>query len=249
MFEVARLKIKRASKHIDELNGEVSAFLNTGFCTISVEKVAGTPRHLVKAKVVKPFPSDWPLIIGDAVHNLRAALDLLMSAMIENAGETPAKTTYFPFSTTRDSLVGGIAGGQVKILGQDIIDVIVDTIRPYEKEGDADLYALGRLDITDKHKLLIPLVRPVRLSGVTARFGPVRMTDCSFGLSESGEMNIAGVPSGDIEIQSYGKASFDVLFGKEQPLEGEPVIPSLIRLSQRVEGAVKAIEAAYLARG
>ena len=248
MFEGPKVKIKRAYRHIDELESLLADFLARDFFTITVEKDKTSDRYHVKAVQTRDFPEEIPAIIGDAIHNLRAALDLLLFEMIENTGQKPGKA-YFPFAKTKDDVAGLIKGGQVSTLGQDIIDVILNGIKPFDRPEGITLYALNRLDIGDKHHLLIPTARPITLSGVSARFGPINMTDCSFGIGDKGEMTIIqGMPPGPIEVRSYGKATFKILFSKGQPLADEEVIPTLRQLAELVTGAVRLLEEAYLAR-
>ena len=80
---------------------------------------------------------------------------------IESRIGKPDRSTKFPFYQTRSELVGAIENGNLKA-APEISRVIIDDIKPY-KGGNDLLYRLHDLDITDKHKLMIPIVSIVEL--------------------------------------------------------------------------------------
>jgi len=246
MFESAKLKVKRADQHIEELNRILADFVNSDFCRVEIEKDQDTGNHIVKFRQSKSMPPDVPLVIGDAIHNLRSALDLMACEIVSASGGTPTKWTQFPFRDTRQELVGTITGGEMKIAGADIISLIVDKIKPY-KGGDDGLCALHSLDITDKHRLLIPVASVTALTNVNARFGGVTMTRCTFTVGGGGVINIAsGGP--DLQIEGHGTPAFGISFSEVEVFEGQPVVPTLHQLSKLVAGVIEAVEKAYLAR-
>ena len=243
-----KLKIKRAEQHIDELNRILSTFVKTDFCRLHIEKQQNTGRSLIKFEMTKSFPCEIPLVIGDAVHNLRSALDLMACEIVSMAGGTPSRYTNFPFRDTRQELEATINGGEIKIAGSDIIAVLLDVIKPYNKGGDSTLCALHSLDIIDKHRLLIPTVSVAALTHVNAKIGPMTFTDCTLVVGQGGVLNLASMP-GDVEIEGHGQPAYAILFDKGQVFEDQAVVPTLLQLSQLVSGVVHTIEKAYLARG
>lgn len=245
LFYGSKLKIKRADRHIEDLRLVLAAFLKTQFYRLHVEKNPDDGSSLLKCEVTEPMPSEVPLLIGDTIHNLRAALDLLVCEIIRLAGETPSKWADFPIRDSRDGLVNTLNGAQLKTVAPWIVDLLIDEIKPYDGGNDS-LYALHRLDIDDKHKLLIPATSVTALTGAAARDDHGNIFEgLSFYIGQTGKITMIETDS-SLEITNYGQPSFAVLFGKGQVLQGEAVIPTLRRLSEVVSGVVQTIETAYL---
>lgn len=252
MFEAARLKVKRADKHISEFTEMIGDFIHSDFCTIGIKKDTQTGNNLLQMKMVRDVPCDIPLVLGDAIHNLRAALDIAYVELVTAAGCEPTKWTTFRVFDDKDKLIATLSKGVLQG-APDIVSMLADDVRAYEG-GDPLLCALNNLDISDKHILLIPTFHVLKLENVTADVvvGNSRLSfrGCSFGVSNSGELNIISSPmqGGDIQINGYGQPTFTVLFGDGTPLEGEPIIPTLTQLMQLVSGILDAFEQAITAR-
>src|ERR1700719_482762 len=92
-FDSARLKIQRANRHIENLQAVLTEFSAGKFYEFVVD---GKPGALV-TRLLKPFPDDIPLIIGDAVHNLRSALDHLVTAIVQPSS-VKRPDRLFPFA-------------------------------------------------------------------------------------------------------------------------------------------------------
>ena len=75
LFNDAKLKIKRANEHIQQLYTLLHGFLKGDFCKFSIEHNTDTGSYFLKLKHTKLLPDAVPLLIGDSIHNLRAALD------------------------------------------------------------------------------------------------------------------------------------------------------------------------------
>jgi hypothetical protein len=97
LFSGARLKIKRADQHIDELNAELTAFVKTDFCEFFVEPDPASKRPILKFHQTVPTPESIPLIIGDILHNLRTSLDYVASEIVRRANG-PTRYIKFPFA-------------------------------------------------------------------------------------------------------------------------------------------------------
>lgn len=100
-----------------------------------------------------PMPLEIPLMTGDAIHNLRSSLDIMICDIAELRGQD--RIYKFPFAETEEKLKV-ILEKETKKLGQDICDKILE-MRPYKGEkGNAKLRALHDLDIADKHRIIVP---------------------------------------------------------------------------------------------
>jgi hypothetical protein len=239
LFIGSKLKIKRADQHIQELASALNAFLQTDFYQLIMEPNLGNGTTI--RVECRPIPEDIPLIIGDAIHNLRSALDLMHCEIITRAGGTPTTNDAFRVVKTRDALIGALNEGEIKRAGATIIDLIVDTIRPYREAGGNDaICALHDLDIVDKHRLILPIF------GVGGSFSAeVKAGGYNVEFSEVWSATITGVGREHLRIASHTKPTFSILFG-EGPFHRQSVAPMLHQLSKLVSGIVEAIEKAHV---
>ena len=118
-FEAPRLKLARAERHINELAAEITEYLADKPVAVIVEQ----PSELKEinscswvTRIRKPVPVALSAVIGDAIHNLRAALDLLASDVVRLNGKD-AKTVYFPFAASADLLEGQLNHYRLKPVG------------------------------------------------------------------------------------------------------------------------------------
>ena len=107
MFESISLKIERAKHHINDLNRQVEAYSVQRPMRFMRSRDQDRPRLTYTIKTHIPMPEDIPLVMGDAVHNLRTALDLLMFAMVNE--KCPVSRTRFPW--TQNWLNRSVQGG------------------------------------------------------------------------------------------------------------------------------------------
>ena len=72
-----KIKVTRADKHVTGLNLFIIDFMKNNFCELLIEN------NVLKLKSnIKELPTEIPLILGDAIHNLRAFLDLLVCDIV-----------------------------------------------------------------------------------------------------------------------------------------------------------------------
>jgi hypothetical protein len=244
MFEGPRLKIKRANQHIGELNESLNAFVKTDFCRISLENNGG--KYIVKMDTTKPLPCEWPLIIGDAIHNLRSALDIAQCELVSLAGGAPTDWTRFMFAENRNELIDKLGKGVLKG-APDVVVMIADVIKPYTTR-DNPLAAMHSLDIADKHTLLLPVIGITQLRGMDATIaGFGKLTNNTFSVSH-GAIMFPVISDAPIQITRQGEPSFGITFGEGQPLEGQAIIPTFHQLSQLVSNVIDTFEDTIRAR-
>ena len=76
LLDEARHKVRRGKEHSYVLDTELQKFWDTKPNTVVHEYDAEQRKNLFRLKVQTPAPlAAWALIIGDAVHNARSALD------------------------------------------------------------------------------------------------------------------------------------------------------------------------------
>lgn len=162
LYRPATLKVDRAKYHINDLNTRINEYLaGKPFELVIVEDLhAGERTHQVETK--KPIPDEFALVIGDAIHNLRSALDVTIFGMVGAVANQPWKV-QFPFSRNEKGLQAAIANAEIPLAGKNVLDTI-EAAKPYGG-GDELLYGLNSLDITDKHRLIISTARSAELFG------------------------------------------------------------------------------------
>lgn len=237
----SRLKIKRAEKHIAELDSAVGEFLKTRPYGVSLDKDPQSGNSLLQYGWTKRVPADqFALIIGDAVHNLKTALDLAWVVVIHKVFGS-AEHAKFPVFGTPKELEDALNSRKIRERSRPLYDLMVSEIKPYEGGNDT-IWALHRLDILDKHRLLIPLLSVAAVNGVDVEdeLGNV-MRDCTFAVTgERGPYSII-FPS-NVRIHNYGTPSFNVLFDSGSPAKGLQVLPTLRQFSEGVASTVVILE-------
>jgi hypothetical protein len=153
-LDSARLKVSRAWKHIEQLNVEGRAFIETQPYTLGSEKADGDDDiWIVRAIVRRPIPEHWSLIFGDAVHNLRSALDHIVYQSAEVLGSGAVKQTQWPVVTDRDK---GLPENDARLAHvPDFHRARIASYQPFANPAKFDWLAkLDELDKADKHRVL-----------------------------------------------------------------------------------------------
>jgi hypothetical protein len=236
-FKNARLKIERGERHIREYVQTIIAFLKTDFCKVTIEDDSETGDYLVKVDATASYPPELPTIIGDAVHNLRTALDYVI---VDFTGINPDWITL-PAARERHELEASERYKAIRRDLPDFADFILDEIQPYAG-GKFKVWELGKLDSIDKHKLLIPITKVstlLRLDVKDERGN--RITDTFISVEEG---TVWKFPSGGrkIKVNHKGHAGIDICFGHETPFPGLPVLEVLPDLSKMTLQALEALE-------
>jgi hypothetical protein len=150
-----RLKVRRADKHIEDIETTRKEFVATDPYTHFSYDDPETG-DLVYGISVEPHAAeglrDLSIIAGDAIHNLRSALDLLAYQLVDAYSGKAGDATAFPIWRTEGQFLGGSAG-YMRGAHPDAIRVMRN-LKPY-KGGNETLWRLHRLDATDKHRLLL----------------------------------------------------------------------------------------------
>ena len=159
------LKLDRAKKHIKELRCEIADFESSNPYQLVYEQKVEGGEIICRLSVNQPPPSkEWAVIIGDVVHNLRSALDLLACSLVKahTVGSDCFKLRVsFPIS---NSEIEFLDGGLKRVSGaSELVKTIIEGLQPY-KGGNNLFYWISELDNLDKHRLLIPTFTPVNVS-------------------------------------------------------------------------------------
>jgi hypothetical protein len=95
----------RAKQHLESAKAISDAFLKSKFHVLMpYENSKG--RLTIRVEEIKPYPPEMALLIGDAAHNLRCALDHLAFAFAKPANAKEEKAVQFPIVSKRRDFRG-----------------------------------------------------------------------------------------------------------------------------------------------
>lgn len=149
-------KLNRAKEHLRNLYAEInSAIEKKPYYSSSYFNSDGS-LYIGEIKVAFEPPIErWALIVGDVVHNLRSALDHIACRLVVANGGQITKQTAFPIGETAHRYKSARLRVEVGMSGRALR--YIDLMKPYG--GGYDLFwRLHRLDIEDKHRLLMPVL-------------------------------------------------------------------------------------------
>jgi hypothetical protein len=159
-----RAKIARARHHLDEVEHHCIALLGAYEGATQTDYDHDEGEYVVSMRTVPAVPLDLPLALGDALHNLRSALDHLAGALITHAGGTPTPNTYFPICKVKPTAGhrGGNGSGLPNTQPSFSNDVrkVLHELQPYRRRLPTHhpLAVLHELNIRDKHRDLLVAV-------------------------------------------------------------------------------------------
>ena len=235
-----RLKIKRAEKHIDDLEIAIQRFIDSKPYKIGAKPhpVVAIEHTTLFIEEVKPVPNDIALILGDAIHNLRSALDHLAWQLVEAGGGTPSKETYFPICETPQQYASALGKGEIKRMRTGA-EKVLSSVQPHQT-SDQTLWLLHQLDIVDKHRLLLTIGAFMDKWGVDFAVGKTMwLSDHRF------VPLVAGNDITNILTSTYNKhlpeqfaLGLDMAFGEPEVAEGDLVLQTVKKLLAFVNGLV-----------
>jgi hypothetical protein len=171
----AQRKLNRGIEHVNTLLEETHAFESDGSYVFRFEPEMRSAHEIAYrcfAAEEKPPPDHWPLLAGEAIQNLRSALDHAVwsawKAVPQNSGEghhTQFPITLAPHSFSRQ------AGKYLTGVPQAIQAAIEET-QPYRRLPQAPeedvLALLQALSNIDKHRTLAAVACAVDFEGAFA---------------------------------------------------------------------------------
>lgn len=255
-------KIERAEKHIRDLKAEWRAFGRRAYGIRAYEE--GQVRNY-RVRVREAIPLQLSTIIGDAVSNLRSALDYLVYQLLDAKSLKAGRHHYFPISPGAKEFKSSYRG-KIKGVG-DEAERLIEALKPY-KGGTDGFWHLNELCRIDKHRLLITVaIRPGALAlNLADQYAELLRDMPPSPRHEGGRQELLGklrdqfiairgrreticpvLEDGEIiyrepvstEQQQHTQFGFDVAFGQGEILECQPVIPALTRLADLVKSSIE----------
>lgn len=264
-FVGPKLKIKRAKKHIQELEREIGEFFEGNPYGLLTDIDPKTGEKVFRVRVYKTVPTHFSAIIGDIFHNLRTALDVMICDLVRLAGQDNTGGNGFPIFDSRKKFLKARPIGKIRGVTANA-ERLIEKLKPYfGAGGQSAFWHLHDMDILDKHnRILIAEAANLQLKihGVIPfLFAP---PGGGFGIgspSAAGSQPLSlgvGVPddfkpafplTDNMEIYRCNSAfnndancTIYITFGKDQVLEGEPVLETLKQLVDFVERVVALFE-------
>lgn len=230
-----KLKIERAKTLIQEADARVSDYTGAVDCTLVVGPHPNEEGQSVAiSKVAEAVPVEIALIVGDAIHSLRTALDHLVGCLSVANGKS-LKGVSFPF----DANAKGFAISAPKKIKKltPAAQKLIYRMKPYGG-GNNFLYLLNKLDVRDKHQTLS--LCAAYLGGWNGQFScdhPIQVSTEPFGSLNEG-VHIFTFPS-EAKFEHNLKITFSVAFADIEGTEGQPVsiiLHEFVDLTERIIG-------------
>jgi len=251
-LEGVKAKVGRAKLHFAELNAALGAFFGTNPYVVGTKHDPQTRRLIYYLVSVRAVPSEISVIAGEVLQSLRSALDhLAYQLVLVGTGRSgPFTNVYFPiFDSVAKYKTGKL--GQIKGMRQDAINAI-DAIKPY-KGGNDTLWRLHRLNIVDKHRLLVTVGSRMRSLDLGALMSsempplpdgtPSPIVSAFFGATgrafpplKVGDELFIALP--DAEPSDHLTFRFEVAISEPPILEDEPILEALRQMIDLVDGLI-----------
>ena len=160
-------KITRADEHFARLHDEMSAWDARRPYRLVPESHDQGRKHFLRLRFLEPIPVDWAVILSEAIHDLRSALDQVVYWLTVDWTGKPAKWSMFPVYTKRaafyqrDRKTGdwSSSGGMYKIRGIGPgPQALIEALQPYPQRCGRrvcrDVRTINDLWNQDKHRLV-----------------------------------------------------------------------------------------------
>lgn len=246
-----RAKLGRAKSHLEALHREVVGFHDSKpFRVVREPDPDGGWRARVEPWPPN-IPAGIPLTFGDLIHNLRSALDILVCDLVRhNRPDALSDQTSFPFARHATHLKSAIKS-KARGASNDVQRAILE-LRPFEG-GNGELWRLHRLDILDKHSLILPTMTASDAVNVGKMMSQQMRKAVDWEVPEL-DLWIRGAspcddeggvvyrdktgaePDYDLQLR------FNVMLHEPGLVDCEPIVPFAARLIQTTEGVISGFD-------
>ncbi|MEX0833417.1 MAG: hypothetical protein WD276_06035 [Actinomycetota bacterium] len=244
-------KVERAEKHVADLQAEIQSWHDSEPYRLFAYDDPESGDKIFAVHVRAYPPARWGAMLGDVVHNLRAALDLLVYELLRKHDVEPTIQHAFPISdSAKEFESGGLR--KVKGVGDEAVQLL-KAIKPYRGGNDA-LWELHQLDRRDKHRFLVPVgsaYRYLTIDGAEMVKGvpgfskdlpslPLNLkpADRLFPVQDGAELfRIAA--AGRDQVDMNPKFTFEIAFGEGEIVEGKPLAETLQKYVDVTKGVLQ----------
>jgi hypothetical protein len=250
-------KIERAKKHVGDLDADITT-LNNGNFYRHARQESDDGTHMEWRVVFTPgfqLPDSLSLMCGDAVHNLRSALDHFACGAVPNCTTDTAFPVWRKPSVPTANDLKALVGGKIKGAPQDLIKA-VQSLQSYKGGNHDFVWKLDQLDIIDKHRTVLVVVSSYETANID--FGAMMRSRFRSHFPDAAEIPsmvlgirpkhrcpandgdvLFRVPIAEAEHYENVNFSFAVAFGEPGVAECEPVVPTLTQLVEATTDLLK----------
>jgi hypothetical protein len=243
-------KLDRADEHLEALSAETLAFLRTHPFELRGEVNKDAGRYSVRIRLKERPPARLGLIVGDAVHNLRAALDHLATNLAILGGAQGTGQNQFPILRDRPSSQKARARWDSMLSNvPPPARAAIDQCQPYSRPPGVELakhslWIVRRLSNEDKHRVVLQALTHV-LEADKAPFDAVPKFEPVSDVGPPTNLQIGSLGPLEDEAEIYS-ADVEILGPKPtlkmrgalpiEPIYGADLVPA-----RRIESACKRI--------
>ena len=248
------LKIERAKHHVRDLHEKIDEYLALKPVEFWISQSKKPPQRTVYTKAEPPIPEVFGLIVGDAVNNMRSALDHICFAMVNGAsmGTKDRRLVGFPFAKDANDLNATIAQRKMDLAPVRVINEL-HALEPYPA-GDKYLNAIQGLSNSDKHHSIMTAVTGAEMTWLQLQefLPPDKLPEHApnTGVRTLGWFCSRLDPNSDIEIFDKKASSQPTVllgFGQGEALENDPLVTALEAMTISAEAAARRLARAYFA--
>jgi hypothetical protein len=245
------LKIERAEQHAKALFATVDHWLADRPYALTLDVDQTTGEQVCRIHVKREPPMEWSVVIGEAIHGLRTALDLAVYSLSASDSGEPLRGTEFPIFINEPKFRNtNRPGGLWKIRGlSDAARKVVESVQPFHQgEGEPErhlLWVLHQLNNADKHRSLNLTSAFLGQNEVTLEAdGAVTLQRTQIGgngpVEDGAELARWSVDvSGSGKVELKGQIAYGVAFDRAGPAKGEPIQSSFHMLGNGVKSVVR----------
>lgn len=246
-FQMAAWKIERASQHIRSVETVIQWMVDPKNYVAEPYKNPDNGTYVLRVgPKAGGLPHELPVWAGDAIHNLASSLDYIWSGLARDADPAHAQRAHFPRHETRQNLIDQLSKSPVARAFPQVEQLILDGLRPY-KEGNLPLWAVGKLNNVDKHRLLMAAMSIARFGKFRAMSGDGSVIDLSYSIMQTPGPELTLGFAAPFTLNSDAEVVVDVVFNEPEILPaGQPFLQTLADLTGVVTHALEEFKKALL---
>lgn len=216
MFADARLKIARANKHIRDIEERISRLEESYSAAIEIHPKFGY-KQIKYDLADKSAGKDISILAGDALHNLKCALDYAwLTILRQQAPVAITPKTQFPAYASRDVLEAALKKSRIDLSSPALFGLMLAKIKPFAGGNDA-IWDVKQLNVLDKHRLLLPLIGYTSIVGLVMEDESGKPANGFASATMQPPPWYIRIPDG-WRVVSNGKPSISILFDEGTPV-------------------------------
>ena len=250
----AKARLIRAEKHIGDLKAEISTFFLSEPYEVVADKDHQTGQPFYKLTCLREIPVNAQILAGDAIYNIRSALDYLAYALATD--KSSPNDIWFPIEGCADNY-RSVVEKRIRCSRPEVVKAICEIEAHKDGRGHV-FWALNKLNNIHKHRLLVAVYSGVYDYSITPSFrrkikrtwegdGPSvpeghgfmrieRSPDEAFRPLQVGDKLFTDLPGS--EIYDDMKFRFQIVFGESGIAEGDPLFETTVQMLSRVSDVV-----------